>query len=421
MERFKTLTKLNIKRAFKSLFQLIFGAIALIFIVSAIAFYGNEYLYGSTSTDEGMNLKLAVVMNDKSDLANTITEGITNMDGISSSVHFTFTDESNAMSLLNAGDVIATMIVPENTVKSIMNGDNIPIQIIFPENSGFEAIIIKEITDAAATMLSSSQAGIYCIYDFYNSHDAMEYKKDAINRMNLKYINMVATGVNTFDTTNVSSTGSIPLMTYYISGALVLFSLLLGMNCYSFLSKMPPDTAKRLTLSGCPVISQSLSCYISIVAVMMATVAIIATPSAFIMNQFGITMEFNGILALLLILPIFIMLAAAFIFFISQLTTQNMGRIMITFFVSLVMCFISGCFIPSVMLPDTIQFISRLLPTEYMMKLSGSLLSGSFDFIALFMCFVYTVLLIIAGAACAHLRINRSCDISVIRLRKEQH
>ena len=59
--------------------------------------------------------------------------------------------------------------------------------------------------------------------------------------MNLKYINMAATGMNMFDETTVSATGSTPIMTYYISGALVLFILLLGMNCYTFIARMSPD------------------------------------------------------------------------------------------------------------------------------------------------------------------------------------
>ena len=60
--------------------------------------------------------------------------------------------------------------IPENTVKSIMNGENQPIEIEFPENSGYEAAVFKECADAAVQLLASAQAGIYTIYDFYKEY-----------------------------------------------------------------------------------------------------------------------------------------------------------------------------------------------------------------------------------------------------------
>ena len=241
MERFKTLLKLNIKRAYKSLFQLVFGAIALIFMVSAIAFYGTEFLYGglselSTNTDNNealMAFKLGVIVHDTSDIADTVTNKVANMKKISNMIGFIFTDEKTALKKLEDGELMAVLIIPENTVNGIITGKNEPMQVIFPENSGFEAILLKEIGDSAATLLSASQAGIYCIGDFYKSHDATSHKKDAVNRMNLKYINFAATGMNMFDSNEVTATGQIPIMTYYISGALVLFMLLLGINCHT--------------------------------------------------------------------------------------------------------------------------------------------------------------------------------------------
>ncbi len=408
MERFTTLLKLNIKRAYKSLFQLVLGAIALIFLVSAIAFYGNEYLYGGMSSmSDGAKFSLGVVMQDTSSLGGTVVDTITGMSQVSSTISFEFSNEDTAMDMLLAGDVMAVIVIPENTVDGILHGDNTPIQVIFPENSGYEAIILKEVADATATLLSSAQAGIYSIYDFYDDHDASSYRKDALNRMNLKYINMAATGMNMFDESSISATGSIPLMTYYISGALVLFMLLLGMNCYSFITRMAPEATKRLSLSRCPIVLQSLTDYIAIALVMLTAIGIIILPAALIMNVFGISLSPTGIIALFLIIPIFILLASALIYFISQLTPQNMNRIMITFFVALAMSFISGCFIPTVMLPDAIQTISRLLPAHYMMNLAGSLLSGSFDGIALLMCLVFTVILFLAGSLASHIRLRK--------------
>ena len=70
MIRFKTLLQLNIKRAFKALPQLIFGATALIFLVSAVAFCGNKFLYGTISEmASSEKYPVAIIMEDDSLLA----------------------------------------------------------------------------------------------------------------------------------------------------------------------------------------------------------------------------------------------------------------------------------------------------------------------------------------------------------------
>lgn len=405
MERFKTLLKLNIKRAYKSLFSLVLGTIALIFLVSAIAFCGMEYLY--TSNSNSSIFKLGVVMYDSSTLAGTITDRITNTRQISDTIEFIFTDEDDAMNMLNDGTVMAVLVIPKDTVDGIIHGKNDPIEIIFPKNSGFEAILLKEIADAAATLLSSAQAGIYSIYDFYDEHGATPHKKDAENRMNLKYISFTATGMNMFDKNEVIATGDISLMTYYISGALVLFMLLLGINCYSFIVKTPPNTTKKLSLFGCTIVLQGFASYIAIALVMITTICIVIVPTIGIMNIFGMALSNTGIAALLIIIPIFVLLSSALIYFISELTTHNMSRIMITFFVAVSMCFMCGCFIPTAMLPDTIQFISYFLPARYMMDMAASLFSGSFNTIAFLANIAYTVVLLALSIALSHIRLRK--------------
>ena len=400
MIRFKTLLKLNIKRAFIALPQLIFGAIALIFLVSAIAFCGNKYLYGAIgNSSDGQTFSIAIVMNDTSDLAGKVTDGVLGMSEVTSTIDFHFVDEDGAMEGLSSGQFIAALVVPENTAHNIVHGSNTPMTVIFPEDSGFEAVLIKEITDAVATMLSSAQAGIYSLYDFYVDNGAKTFTDDALLRMNLKYINLVATSNSMFDTTTVSATGSIPLMTYYISGALILFALLFGINCFRFLDAHNPQTSKRLSINGTPLILQGLSPYISTMASQITAIAIVIAPAIWIISLFDLKLSLQGIMGLLFTLPIFVMLSSSIIYFISRITPHNMGRIMITFFATIVMCFVSGCFIPSIMLPEILQTVSRFLPTHYMITFCSHIMVGDFDGMSLLMCLIFTVTIYLAGVA----------------------
>lgn len=405
MERFKTLLKQNIKGSFRALPQLVFGAIALIFLVSAIAFCGNEFLYGGPSNmSEGTTLSLGVVLEDDSELAGTVRDAVLGMSEVTSFVDFQFVDRETAMGMLTSGRIIAAIVIPKDTAYNIVHGKNTPMTVVFPEDSGMEAVIIKEIADSLSSMLSSAQAGIYSIYDFYDDHGAASLKKDALRRMNLKYINLVATGDTMFDTTEVTATGSIPLMTYYITGGLVLFVLLFGINCFSFLKITPAVTSKKLSLSGTPLLFQGLASYISILLVQLAAITVIMAPAIWIMSLFNLSLSLTGIMGLMVVIPVFVMLSSALVYAVSQLTPHNMGRIMTTFFVSLVMCFLSGCFIPSIMLPELFQRAGSLMPAHYMIRFGSRIMSGNLDIFSLLMCLVFTLILFFLGIAASHIK-----------------
>ncbi len=407
MNRLRSLIKLNIKRAFQSLFSLVFGAIALICLVGAIAFCGSEYLYGSISDTQIAPLNLAVVLKDDSTLAQNISNGISSNSDIKKSIAFHFVDEDIAISGIEQGLYICAIVIEENTADSILNGYNIPIQIVFPQNSGMEAILIKEIADAAATLLSSAQAGIYSMYDIYNAYDADKYLDGALLRMNLKYISFVATGANHFNTTELSATGSTSVLMYYICCGLVLFILLLGINCFSFCHMLPAVTSKRLSINGTSFVSQELTAYIAIIAVQLVTLIIIAIPAISILSIYGISIGSNMVLPLCTSIFIYILLSSAFTFFVSRLTVHSISRVMISFIFTIVMCFICGCFIPLAMLPDIFQTISQFLPAHYMIDVATSFMSGHIPYAALLICLGYTVIFVSLGCVSSYTHLRR--------------
>ena len=398
MIRFKTLLQLNIKRAFRALPQLIFGATALIFLVSAVAFCGNKFLYGAMSEiASSQKYPVAIIMEDDSYLATKVSDTLLDMKEVNTHLDIQFTTKDEAITKLENGEILAAVHIPKDTANNIINGTNTPMNIIFPEDSGFEAIIIKELSECVTTMLSSAQAGIYSIYDFYDDMNANDEIDGALLRMNLKYIQIAATGNNMFEKTVVTATGSIPIMTYYFCGALVLFSLLFGINCYNCRLNLSVYNSKRLSLSNTPVIYQGLSSFIAIALSQLTTIAIVSIPAVFIIQMFNLHLDGAAIVGLIFTIPVFILISSAFVYFISSITDHIIGQIMITFFATIGMCFISGCFIPTIMLPDILQTISKFLPTHYMIIFSSSFLSGSFDIPSLMVCICFIILIFTAG------------------------
>lgn len=403
MKRFLILIKLNIKRGLHNLVWQIIGAIALIFIVGAIAFCGNNFMTAISSNNSISPINLAVIMNDDSLMAQTISDAITTNEHLSSSIIFDFVDEASAFSGLENGHYIAAVIIPNDTVDSILNGTNTPIEIVFPKNSGLEAVIIKEIADAAATLLGSAQAGVYSIYDIYDQYDVAKYTDKAVFRMNLKYISFVVGGSNLFESTIISVSGALSLMEYYICGGIVLFMMLIAINYFSIANRLDSVSSKTLSLQKTPLLLQELANYIGITVSQILTLLIVAIPATAILKIYDILITPKEWLKLILTIFIFTIVSSAYVYFISRLTKHNLSRIMISFICTLVMCFLSGCFIPSVMLPDLLTSIASLLPTSCMMSCITKIMCGIWSNTAIFCCLIWSIVLFTLGVYCTYI------------------
>ena len=88
-------------------------------------------------------------------------------------------------------------------------------------------------------------------------------------------------------------------------------------------------------------------------------------------NKIGLelTLHTNFVISLLIIL----LFSTTFIQFIYSLSNENVGSILMIFFASVIMTYISGGFIPSIYLSKTIQNLAVLMPTTYIMRALMSL------------------------------------------------
>ena len=68
--------------------------------------------------------------------------------------------------------------------------------------------------------------------------------------------------------------------------------------------------------------------------------------------------------------------AAGVIVFIISLTSGRSGGILLLFIASTVMCFISGCFVPELFLPDALKEISNYLPSTHMLRLMTDMIQN---------------------------------------------
>lgn len=368
--KFKYLLKLELKNTIKKIPQILIGAMALVIIISAIAFCGNKYLY---NLPVNVNINIALCVEDDSPLMGYITQMVTHSNSIKEYASFTLCQREDLPKILDEGGAVAGIILQEDAAADIMDGTNTPIQIVFPKNSGFESALVKEIASAVASLLTTAQAGIYASIDFYNEQGKYSQKDDMLERINYEYISMVLFRESTFNNHVLEATGEVSLLDYYVSAAIVLFLMLFAINIVNVYQKYSVHLSFKLINEGVGICKQLFIKYICIIAIYLVF-SLIALPMLLYL--------FNFKTALLLLLGIIIgaLSVASLIQIIYELFDNSTSCILFIFLFSVVLAFISGCFIPSLMLPKVLNNLAVFTPIHHLITLLGSIISDSTSF-----------------------------------------
>lgn len=395
MKRFKTFTALEIKKSVKILPKLLIGTVLLLLIVTAIANLANNLL-GEKEENESSEafVDIGVVCLDDSwimDIAKGMLLGNKKITGV---VNLEFTNYDKAMEGLEENTYMAVVIIPENAVDDIISGDNTPFQVIFPKNAGYEAAAIKEVADSAVNLLASAQAGVYSVYDFYGEYNRKWYRAGAIGRLNERYIDAVLELEDFFKDTTVVATGDLDITEYYILSGIILFMLLFGMNSLTFMEDYKKEIIIALEQSGVTIGRQIVSRFLGIFCV-YGIVSSVIVVGAGILARMGVWMTIKLLLGMI---PV-IMTASAIVLLVQVAVRYKPAAIMTMFLISVFQSFVTGGFIPQMMLPKVVEAVGKFTPAYYMLReLSVIYLKGDGILINTVMLLLITALLLALAA-----------------------
>lgn len=397
MIRFLMLTKLEIKKYVKAFPGLCVAAIMMALIVAGIGLVGIRTLNSTTvnSVEElvddvtakntkgdskGAKIPVAIVIQDESKAMGLATNMLDSMESVNSLLEFYYVDEQDGKELLQKEEVAVLIIIREKTLAGIMNGENTPIEVLFPENSGYEAAIFKEFADAAVRMLSSAQASVYSIYDFYEEYDKYHLRSDPIKRLNMVCITAVLGREKTFQKENVVVTGKLSIPEYYVCSGITLFLMFFSIMLVQFMRRNSRDIAVKLKSAGVGYFRQTIASLAGPVSAYLL-LAVVAGIGISIWKMSDVeALEIISIWQIwqvvLMILPMSLVVSS-FALMICRLTDHAIAQVMMIFLVSMMQGLVAGCFIPKLLLPDVMEKIEVLFPSYYMISMSTAVFTDS--------------------------------------------
>ena len=403
---------LEIKKTIKIFPRMLLQAILLMAIIGTIAFCGVKSMEREPLA---VNVDIGVVVREDNMMTRMALGYVQNMESVAQICHFIQLSEEDGFRQLERKEIVALIVLPEQLVEGIMNGINPTVNIVFPKDVRLEAMLLRELTESGAGLLRVAQAEIYGAIDTaaeYDLTDQLSVMEAEIDSFNLAF---ALDRLALYDEETVSVTGRMSLLQYYVSSGVVLFLLLAGMAAYSVMQREPIAFRKQLERQRvgalwqyfckwlCGLICMGLIAGAAWVLswVFFRTAMVLATGSAenlvsaLVSGRYHISAGIQvGVLLLMLIT------VTTLVNVIYSVSGNRTVSILLIFIISVILVYLSGGFIPSVLMPQTMQAVGGRLPTAYLIRAFGGLLAGYGDGVlgqcVTGMC-IYTVVFGVAG------------------------
>jgi len=129
-------------------------------------------------------------------------------------------NEWQAHTALMEGEVSAVFTLPEGFMRSVMSGQNHPIQAVYNPATPMRSALVQNMADSMLELLRISQIGVYTALE-YSANYAPEFYDEVFQRINMRYITLAASSGTMFHQNEISATGALPPITHYLVHALI--------------------------------------------------------------------------------------------------------------------------------------------------------------------------------------------------------
>ena len=395
--------KLEIKRNLKLIPYLIIGVLTLSIVMGVVGFFATKLSETNklkdkknvyfTSEDNANLTKLAIN-------ALSTTESITKLFNVNNIKY------SEVEKVKEAENSIVTVVVPKGFLASLMNGDNYPIKIYFSSTTSVYTMIITELSLAAQTSLQAAQATVYTLYDYYYDMNKNKFAEDANEELNSILVKKAFSRDNFFKKEQLSSTGDYNIITYYIASGVLTVLLLSGCIFILRLKSTKNFINLKLNQYGIGALTQTSVRIFSIFLTLYLIFSVVLTGALFTLYKLEKIKEFAPIP--LLINGVFICLCCSSItVLISALMKNRFSSILLLFIFTIGCEFISGAFLPSVFLPDSVNVLDKYLPTGYLLDSVRLGLSGSYSVDTLKTILIITFIFVILTIFTSKFKLNK--------------
>lgn len=368
------LLRTELKRAAAQLPSMLWKAAILIFVISVTVFCALYFVQGRNNNEPAANVGYCAPPDDE--LIQFAISYIENMESMQGWCNLVPMDTDKGLDALYNGDIAAFIEFPKGMVEDIISGENRPATLYVSDtkiNEGILGEVFEELADAGISILQMAQAQIYATADICMEHNNAEF--NTASQLNELYsdidsynIKLVLNREQLFKNYKLSLTGNEGMTVYYASAFLVLYVLLIGMlfSKYCKCDRTRQHILKeRLGHSYKGQFATRNFVLTGLIIVMLAlTVALNCVVD--------VVISFKTVILMVAALC----LVAAYYEFIYQLAQNTHTEVVIIGISAIIQGYLSGCFIPTALLPQIIVKIGKYIPSGFLKTAFTILFTG---------------------------------------------
>lgn len=330
--------------------------VALVLLGSLLTVYGVMTRQNEMKANQTVSIGMVGVADD-----NFLKMGIAALESFDSAGATLTVEEMSqdeATAALSRGDIAAFVVFPENFVDEAMYGHILPLKFVTTTGAvGLVSIFKDEVTDVIASLLLCSQRGVFGMANLLEDQGLITSLGSKMDTMAFEYVEYVLQRDRLYrlDTLGISDT--LGMAQYLLCGLFVLFVLLICLPFAPALIHRDYSLNRMLTARGLGSTRQLLGQYlafllglITILAVLTGALLLIPEPPV------------EPVALFVNLLPVTVMLSAMS-FLLYTLATDLIGGVLLQFFITVSMCFVSGCLYPVYFFPAPVQKLAAYLPT----------------------------------------------------------
>lgn len=354
--------------------------------VCAVALGMIAFCAGMWGATEGEDTKLRIgYVAEDNKLTQFAVSYVQNMESVKSLCNLEAVTLEEGRQLVESGELAALIVLPTDVINEILSGSNAPAKLYVHQNSndmgsGLSAIgsmLFEELALSGIGMLDMAQAQIYAVSDVLSAlqvsydSDILQAMYDDINKFNLS----VATNREMlFRTESVSGTGNDTYVVYYASALLTIYAIFAGLFFGSFCKRSGIQQTMAARRIGVPFLTQLADRCLAGSMLMLVTLllpfSVLLIPG--VRSLLSVRITPAGIISLLLT-TIFM---TVYNMFIYQIVEKQESALVIIGLSAVLQAYLSGCLIPSALLPKAASTVGEVLPAAYIKTGFTILLTG---------------------------------------------
>ncbi len=331
------------------------------------------------------------------------------MESIKSLCTLEAVTEQEGKQLLQEGELSALIVLPDDVINEILSGSNTPATLYLPEKrdsvvsgGGLGAVagmLFEELASAGIGMLGTAQAEIYAsdallreLSEEYGSEifadGFLQSMYDDINRFNLQ---AAAGREKLFRKKTLSLTENDTYVIYYKSALFTIYLMFAGL----FFGKYCKRSSLQQTMTDRRVgvvyaVQLASRCLAG--SVLMSVVLLLPFLALFVLelisragSVLAIEVTWQGLVSLLVIISFM----TIYFMMIYQIVEKRESALVVIGILAVLQSYLSGCLIPSVLLPRAVAAVGKYLPAAMVKKGFTILFTGdiqSFSYVVSGLC-----------------------------------